>query len=152
MTMDNNGNDFLLKIKQLSKILELKICKDLESIGITSQQGRVLFFIIKSNESGKKVKQKDIEEKYQLSKSTVSGLVKRLADRGFIIKTKDFSDIFLVPTEKSFKVINTVKENRDKIKQQLLGCISKREQLKLEKTLDRIIDKIKEESKVCGTK
>ena len=78
--------------KQINNIYEKEFNNLLRGIGITSSQCAVLDYLLGSSKEF--VNQKDIEKALSLKNPTVTGILKRLDEKGFIlqsqvIRTKD---------------------------------------------------------------
>ena len=84
----NNQSDLLFVIKHFSKCIEMKVDKETEKLGLTPQQARILFYLVRHEDEH--VKQVDIKEHFHLSKSTVSGLIKRLENKNLVIKEDNY--------------------------------------------------------------
>ena len=124
----------------LIKVLDKKVCEDfdnrLSKFGLTGQQGRILFFINYKKETANSVLQCDIEKRYNLSKSTVSGLVQRLIKNEFVIRTKKG----LEPTEKALKVISALKEGREQTLNRLTQGFDENEKKQLIEGFKQLIE------------
>ena len=95
----NFTDDIFFLVKHLSKCIELSLDKEATKLGLTPQQGRLLGFLIRREKENVKVRQIDIEQRFQLSKSTVSGLVKRLENKDLIIRVKEDNEIHILPSD-----------------------------------------------------
>jgi DNA-binding MarR family transcriptional regulator len=85
--------------------MKLEGDKRIAKYGLTSVQGRILFYIDHRIEEHKEVvHQQDIQKEFHLSKSTVSGIVSRLEHNGFITKINKhpYSCLELTDTAKMF--------------------------------------------------
>lgn len=126
------------------KVLDKKICEDfdsrLEKWGLTSQQGRILFFVYRLNKcENVLVHQSDIESHFHLSKSTVSGLVNRLINNGFIKKVDGTRYPTLEPTEKGIEVIDNIHKSREITLERLLTGVDEAERKQIENGLKMLI-------------
>ena len=124
----------------LIKVLDKKVCEDFDNrllkFGLTSQQGRILFFINYKKEEGNQVLQCDIEKRYSLSKSTVSGLVQRLIKNEFVIRTKNG----LEPTRKGINVIHALKEGREQTLNRLTQGIDEEKKKQIIEGIKQLIE------------
>ena len=73
-----------LLIKQINNVYEKELNRMMKSLGITSSQCAVLDYLFHSNEE--EVTQRDIERHLSLKNPTVTGLLQRLEEKGFIEK------------------------------------------------------------------
>ena len=104
--------------KQINNIYEKEFNNLLRGIGITSSQCAVLDYLLGSSKEF--VNQKDIEKALSLKNPTVTGILKRLDEKGFIL---------------------AVPSNQDKRCKNIYPTIgmSKKEIAALEKMLDRVL-------------
>ena len=115
------------------------ITKALEEMDLTSAQGRIMGFLARSKEPPCP---KDIEEAFQLSHPTVSGLLSRLEKKGFLELRPDKDDrrckrIYILPKGEQCeqKMHQTITE----IENRLVAGFSDEEQRMFQDFLDRAI-------------
>lgn len=124
----------------LIKVLDKKVCEDFDNrlavFGLTGQQARILFFINNMINNGKSVLQRDIENQFHLSKSTVSGLAQRLIKNDFVVRSKDG----LKPTEKALNVINKLREGREQTLNRLTQGFDEEQKRQLIEGFKHLID------------
>ena len=121
-------DDIIILIKLVNKELKADFDQRLNEYGLTSQQGRLLFFINgKVNFDNDEVHQNDIEKKFHLSKSTVSGLVTRLIKTGYIEKEIKPPYCNLKPTEKGEAIVDEIIKKRKCTLNKLLKGFNKEE-------------------------
>ena len=106
----------------LFRIIDKEFKRDFErrlsKYDLTAQQGRLLFYINWSNKEGNKVRQVDIEKHFQLTKSTVHGLIDRMEKANLVIKKKEEKNQFIVITDDCKKILEDVFSQR-------LECLNK---------------------------
>lgn len=132
-------------IKQINNIYEKDFNKMLKSIGITSSQCEVLDFLFHS--SKEEITQRDIEKHLCLKNPTVTGLLQRLDEKGFIFAVPSSTDkrcknIYL--TEKAYDIQKKMEASRKKSDRQLTIGMSKKEIQILEKSLEKVLYNIAE--------
>lgn len=100
----------------LFRIIEKEFRKDFERrlsmYGLTAQQGRLLFYINWNNKEGNIIRQVDIEKQFQLSKSTVHGLITRMEKANLVIKNKDKNNQYIVISDDCKKILEDVFSRR----------------------------------------
>ena len=109
-------------------------------IGITSSQCAVLDYLLGSSKEF--VNQKDIEKALSLKNPTVTGILKRLDEKGFILAVPSNQDKRcknIYPTEKAYDIQKKMDNYRKKIDRRLTIGMSKKEIAALEKMLDRVL-------------
>ncbi len=146
MNKTNVEEDILLLIKTLNKLLMNDFDKRLNEYELTCQQGRIIFFIYRKANLGKEVvHQNDIEKKLALSKSTVSGLMKRLEKKGLIEKEVNPPYYSWKATEKAMSMVNHFHQNRMKTIEKLTTGFNEEEKESLVKNINKLIDNMKKE-------
>ena len=132
------------QIVLLIKFIDKEFKKDFENrlseYGLTAQQGRILFFISHNNREGKKIRQVDIEKHYQLTKSTVSGLIDRMDKAGLVLKRKEGPHQYIEISEKSEGILMHVFDKRNECLDKLLNGLNEEEILTLHELLNRIYE------------
>src|SRR5574344_1923540 len=117
----NREPELLGLFRYLNKQLDLSLNARLENLGLTSQQGRIIFYINHHNKVlNEIIKQSDLEHHFHLSKSTISGLVKRLTNNGFIEKSDAHHHFAISLTEKAKLTINNFKKANEEMRDKLL--------------------------------
>jgi len=100
----------------LFRIIEKEFRKDFERrlsmYGLTAQQGRLLFYINWNNKEGNIIRQVDIEKQFQLTKSTVHGLITRMEKANLVIKNKDKNNQYIVISDDCKKILEDVFSRR----------------------------------------
>ncbi len=131
--------------KQINNVYEKEFNNRLRSLGITSSQCEVLDFLFTS--SKEEVTQRDIEKGLNLKNPTVTGLLKRLDEKGFILSVPSNSDkrcknIYL--TEKAYDIQKRMEVDRKKLDKMLTLGMNKKEVEALEKMLNKVLYNIAE--------
>lgn len=131
--------------KQINTIYEKDLNNLLKTVGITASQCAVLDYLFRSNEEV--VNQRDIERALSLRNPTVTGLLKRLDEKGFILsvpneKDKRCKNIYL--TEKAYDIQRRMDADRKKIDKRFTLGMNKKEKAALEKMLERVLHNIAE--------
>ncbi len=131
--------------KQINNVYEKEFNNQLRTIGITASQCAVLDYLFVS--SKEEVNQRDIEKALSLRNPTVTGLLKRLDEKGYILsvpsnKDKRCKNIYL--TEKAYDIRRRMDMDRKKLDKMLTIGMSKKEIAALEKMLGRVLYNIEE--------
>lgn len=134
-----------LLVKQINNVYEKDFNQRLRTLGITASQCAVLDYLLTS--SKEEVNQKDIEKALSLKNPTVSGLLKRLDEKGFILivpsnKDKRCNNVYL--TEKAYDIQRRMETDRKKIDKRLTLGMNRKEIDALTKMLDRVLYNISE--------
>ena len=90
-----------LKFKILSNLTDQRINQKLAALDLTTSQSMVLGFIVGRQEP---LYQKDIEKRFNMRHPTVTGIIQRLEEKGFITCSTDERDRRykrICPTQKS---------------------------------------------------
>ncbi len=126
--------------KQINNVYEKELSSRLRKLGITASQCAVLDYLFVSSKD--EVTQRDIEKALSLKNPTVTGLLKRLDEKGFILivpsnKDKRCKNIYL--TEKAYDIRRRMEADRKKLDKLLTLGMNKREVAALEKMLSRVL-------------
>ena len=132
-------------VKQINNIYEKDFNRMLKSIGITSSQCAVLDYLFHS--SKEEITQRDIERHLSLKNPTVTGLLKRLDEKGFILSVPSTTDkrcknIYL--TEKAYDIQKKMEASRKKSGRQLTMGMTQKEVQALKKALEKVLYNISE--------
>ena len=121
--------------KQINNVYEKEFNSRLRTLGITSSQCAVLDYLFVS--SKEEVTQRDIEKALSLRNPTVTGLLKRLDEKGFILAVPSCKNIYL--TEKAYDIRRRMETDRKKLDKMLTLGMTKKEIGALEKMLNRVL-------------
>ncbi len=132
-------------IKQINTIYEKELNNLLKSVGITASQCAVLDYLFRSDEEA--VNQRDIEKALSLRNPTVTGLIKRLEEKGYLLsvpsaRDKRCKNIYL--TEKAYDIQRRMEANRKKIDKKFILGMNKKERAALERMLEKVLYNIAE--------
>ena len=107
---------------------------------ITGMQRWTLGYL--NDHADTEIYQKDIEKALSLKNPTVTGILKRLDEKGFILAVPSNQDKRcknIYPTEKAYDIQKKMDNYRKKIDRRLTIGMSKKEIAALEKMLDRVL-------------
>ena len=132
-------------IKQINNVYEKELNHTMKSLGITSSQCAVLDYLFHSSEE--EITQREIERHLSLKNPNVTGLLKKLEEKGFPFSVPSNSDrrcknIYL--TEKAYDIQKKMEINRKKSDKMLTLGMSKREVESFEKLLEKVLYNISE--------
>ncbi|MGF6365208.1 DNA-binding MarR family transcriptional regulator [Aequitasia blattaphilus] len=127
-------------IKRINNIYEKEFNMQLKSIGITASQCAVLDYLFCTQKES--IRQKDVEEALSLQNPTVTGLLKRLDEKGYILSVQSEQDkrcrnIYL--TEKAYDIRKRVEEGRKEIDKRLTLGLTKKEANALQRSLEKVL-------------
>lgn len=132
-------------VKQINNVYEKELTNRLKVLGITSSQCAVLNYLFQSNQE--EVTQREIEKHLNLKNPTVTGLLKRLDEKGFVLCVQSPSDkrcknVYL--TEKAFDIQKKMESDRKKLDKRLTIGMTKKETEALRKSLEKVLYNISE--------
>lgn len=132
-------------VKQINNVYEKELTNRLKMIGITSSQCAVLNYLFRSNQE--EVTQREIERHLNLKNPTVTGLLKRLDEKGFVLCVQSASDkrcknVYL--TEKAYDIQKKMESDRKKLDKRLTIGMTKKEVAALRKGLEKVLYNISE--------
>ena len=127
-------------IKQINNVYEKDLNERLRKIGITSSQCAVLDYLFHTSRD--EISQRDVEKALNLKNPTVTGILKRLDEKGYILcvpnaKDKRKKNIYL--TEKAYDIQRRMETDRRKLDRELTRGMSKREVESLTKNLEKLL-------------
>jgi DNA-binding MarR family transcriptional regulator len=138
-----------LRIGMLLRILNNKLKaqynKDMGEVNLTASQSNIISYLLLNE--GREVNQRDIEQEFKLMNPTVTGILKRLETKGFIVRVKSKADArynIVVLTERGRKIPEIIREKAEEIEKRLLRGFSKSEIVLFESTLRKLIENISE--------
>ena len=136
--MERRGQPIGFMIKQINNVYEKDLNERLKTIGITSSQCAVLDYLFHT--SREEVSQRDVERHLNLKNPTVTGLLKRLDEKGYILCVPNANDkrkknIYL--TEKAYDIQRRMENDRRKLDKELTRGMTKREIAALRKNLEK---------------
>lgn len=143
--MEKRGEPIGFLIKQINNVFEKDLNEKLKKLGITSSQCAVLDYLFHT--SKEEVSQRDVERHLCLKNPTVTGLLKRLDEKGYILcvpnaKDKRKKNIYL--TEKAYDIQRRMEAERKKQDRELTRGMSKREIEAVRKNLEKLLYNIAE--------
>lgn len=130
-------------VKCVTNEYEKNFNKVTKKLGLTASQCEVLYFLYDSNEEY--VNQKDIEVHLSLSNPTVTGLLKRLDEKGYVLVVPNSTDkrkknVHL--TEKFIEMERKIAASKLKIERELLRGMKKNEVEAMKRYLEKILHNI----------
>ena len=131
------------KLRIIHNAVDQKINLRVQEMELTSAQIFVLHFI--SQNPDRDIYQRDIENRFELSHATVSGLIARLEAKGFLEcepGQKDKRYKRLCVTEKARCCDALMKENIDNVEQQLLKGFSEEDMERLNIYFDKMLSNL----------
>ncbi|WP_251387616.1 MarR family winged helix-turn-helix transcriptional regulator [Mediterraneibacter agrestimuris] len=143
--MEKRGNQIGFIVKQINNIYEKELNERLKKLGITSSQCAVLDYLFHTNKE--EVNQRDVERSLSLKNPTVTGILKRMEEKGFILSVPNAVDkrkknIYL--TEKAYDIQRKMDADRRKLDKRLTIGLSKKEVAALSRGLEKVLYNISE--------
>ena len=131
-------------IKQIHIAFETRCHKNLQRYNLTPSQMDVLLYLKRHEED--KLTQRDLETGLTLKNPTVTGLLNRLEEKGFITREQNLNDKrskFIKMTEKTQRVLDDAYLYIQELDAQMLNGISKEEQKQLFDYMHKILQNLK---------
>lgn len=138
-----------LILKRISNAIKKSVDRDMRDIDITMAQGMVLGFVA-LHEPGS-LSQRDIEHRFGLRHPTVSGILKRLEQNGFVtfeVNADDKRVKNIFTTDKAAQLESRVKKNQKQIEERLTRGLSADELETLRSLLGRVLENVSEKQQV----
>lgn len=143
--MERRGKPVGFMIKQINNVFEKELNERLKDTGITSSQCAVLDFLFHT--SKEEISQRDVEKGLNLKNPTVTGILKRLDAKGYILcvpNTEDKRKKNIYLTEKAYDIQRRMEADRKKLDKELTRGMTKREIEALRKNLEKLLYNIAE--------
>lgn len=143
--MERRGRPLGFLIKQINNVFEKELNGRLKDTGITASQCAVLDYLFHT--SKEEISQRDVEKNLSLKNPTVTGILKRLDEKGYILcvpsaKDKRKNNIYL--TEKAYDIQRRMETDRRKLDRELTRGMTKREKEALRRNLEKLLYNIAE--------
>lgn len=132
-------------IKKLDKVFKQNFNQELERVGLTFSQMRVLRFI--EDNPKMKITQKDISNELDIQHSTTIGLLKRMQEKGLVTVVVDEDNrrcrnIFL--TSKAEEISCEMERGRTIMEKRVVASFTEEEKEIFYRLLNKAIDNLKE--------
>lgn len=143
--MERRDQSIGFVVKQINNVFEKDLNTRLKRLGITSSQCAVLDYLFHTNKE--EVNQRDVEKNLNLKNPTVTGILKRLDEKGFILCVSNAADkrkknIYL--TEKAYDIQRKMEADRRKLDRELTRGMTKKEVAALRRGLEKLLYNIAE--------
>ncbi len=133
------------QIKTISELVQQQITNTIASLDLTSSQAFLLGYLCHRHQRGEVVYPRDIERHFQLSHPTVSGLLKRLEAKGFLLlepSPEDRRCKRILVTDRAIHVSTQLRQGIDDVNRQLAAGMTAEEISQLRGFLNRMIANI----------
>ena len=131
------------KFKKIHNIMGNEFNKNMAKIGLTRSQMEVLMYLIKCKDEN--VSQRDIEKFFHLTNPTITGILGRLENKGFIARITSTTDARIKNikvTDKAIDIKETMRKGRREIQKKMFEGISNNDMKTINELLNRIISNI----------
>ncbi len=137
----SNGREPIGKlIKIVSQIFETYLNNSLKDINLTSSQITILMYICYNYKHNIDINQVNIQDRFNLSNPTVTGILNRLADKKFITRIRDGRSNKIIPTDVSLSILKDGQRQVGQIEDKILCGLTSSEIANLSDLLLKIIN------------
>ena len=143
--MQREPNTINKQLKMIQKTFEERRNKHLSKYNLTSSQQEILFYL--GFHEGEPIHQREIEKWFRLKNPTVTGILNRLEEKGFIVrKTKENDKRFrmIELTEKCRCLMQEMCEEMWQMDDKIYSCMTAEERSQLSGLLERILNSLSE--------
>jgi len=129
-------------IRRINNALLKTRNKHLAEYGLTAAQSDIIVYLIRNYKEKDEINQLDIQRHLQLSNPTVSGLLNRLEDKGFITRTSSIKDArynCVKPTQKALDLAATMDEHMILTEETMLTGLSESERIEFIRLLGNVL-------------
>ena len=139
--MDKMGIGRMIKV--ISNYMDKSCNNDLSQINMTRSQMGTLIYLHKCKNKNIEVNQVYIEKEFKLKNPTVTGILNRLEDKGYIMrvssnKDKRYKKIEL--TSSGVEIVENGKSKAEKLEDELVSNLSQSEKEKLRELLIKMVE------------
>ncbi|PXW90969.1 MarR family transcriptional regulator [Streptohalobacillus salinus] len=145
-------DDIILYIRFVHFALEREKKSLFETHNLTASQGDILLFLGHAHHHQNALNQKNIEEHFHLTNPTVTGLLKRLEEKGFIERVKSETDArnkIIHLTDQSFNVLKKFFEHKQEMEKKLFRGMSEEKKEVVLGYLKEILANLNQDHDVC---
>lgn len=138
------GRDIGLRIKHISVALDQMRTEQIAELGLTSSQGLVLRYL--NRHRGEPIYPSDLVRRFGLSQPTVTGILRRLEDKGFLEFQADRDDRrrkSIAATPKALCCHRQIVAGLQRSEDLLVGGMSEEEIDRLCQLLDKVLANIR---------
>ena len=135
--------ELITLIKQIERKIESKLDEELKSTELTNSQADVIAFLL---EKGNVCTQKEIEETLKVSHPTITRMVKKLEEKGFLkcyIDEDDKRSKIVLATSKALNCSEEIELSINECGYTLLDSFSNNEISELHRLLEKMYKNIK---------
>jgi DNA-binding MarR family transcriptional regulator len=135
------------QLKMISNSFEEKRNRHLHQYNLTSAQMDVLFYLKYTDKDV--TNQREIENWFGMKNPTVTGILNRLEEKGFIVRRKNEADKryrLIELTDKSRHMLEEISEEIWQQDERLYSCMTEEEQKQLCGLLERILRNLSEDN------
>lgn len=122
--------------------------KSLTDFDLTAAQSDIIVYLMNNYQEMSEINQLDIQKHLQLSNPTVSGLLNRLEEKGFIARTSSIHDArynCISPTQKALEMSNAMVEHMYSSEDAMLSGLSSTEKEDLYRLLSIVLENVEKE-------
>ena len=143
--MQREPHNINKQLKMLQKTFEARRNKHLLKYNLTSSQQEILFYL--GFHEGKPIHQREIEKWFHLKNPTVTGILNRLEEKGFIVRKTGEADKrfrMIELTEKSRCLMQEMCEEMWQMDDKIYSCMTEEERIQFSSLLERILNTLSE--------
>lgn len=134
-----------LMVKKIHTVFETETNKELQKLNLTRSQLEILIFIKFQIKRNIEVNQIDIEKEFNLKNPTVTGILNRLEEKGYIKRvpsSKNARFKKIVITDNVYDILEKANKKGQVMEEKIKECLTEQEQEDLTKILEKIINYI----------
>ncbi|SEO64081.1 DNA-binding transcriptional regulator, MarR family [Amphibacillus marinus] len=140
--------DFFFQLRLVYFALEREKNSYFEKENLTASQGDILLFLAGAKWRGNEVNQKDIETHFRLTNPTVTGLLNRLEEKGFVVRVKSEVDArqkYIHLTKNGISVLKRFKNHKEFLDEKIFKGFKKEDKADMLDKMHVILENLKNE-------
>lgn len=138
--MVENDSSFGLLFKQISIAFSNNFQREAARYDLTPSQASILIYLSKVDHP---VNQRELEKYFRLTNPTVTGLMQRMENKGFIRREMNQADNrskYIILTPKAMEISNEVRNNLYKVEEDITQSLSQQECAQLRQLLQQVLE------------
>lgn len=146
MLKEKNIDNMKKCMKRIHIIFESKANMLTGKYSVTNNQMHMLFYLLKNQD--KQINQRDIEKEFELTNPTVTGILNRLENNGFIKRSVNKNDARyknIVLTQKTIDIEKELEKHKIQMEEKIFKDLTEEEIETISILLEKILKNLEEE-------
>jgi len=141
----NDQNIHMMMFKHIDNSLGMNFNIEMKELDLTKTQTDLIRFI--NDNPGKKITQKDIEEGLKLKNPTITGVINRMEEKGFVTRRIDENNKkyrIIELTTKAHEVLREIKSKAITIEKRMSAGMTMDEKIEFNRLMDLVLKNLEQ--------